>query len=133
MITMEKKEMTTIAYDHKNKTIAWDSRKTSSDNIIMNDDEGKHVERDGVHFWLAGTACDLESMIDAYFTQQGCMRNRRAWVNNKTGVVGVTIHPSGLYVAHIRISGKRKNIGYSMDQFSGDKHENVCKQLIRVS
>ena len=68
MITMEKKEMTTIAYDHKNKTIAWDSRKTSSDNIIMNDDEGKHVERDGVHFWLAGTACDLESMIDAYFT-----------------------------------------------------------------
>lgn len=60
--------MTTIAYDHKNKTIAWDSRKTSSDNIIMNDNENKHVEKDGVHFWLAGTAGDCEFLIDAYFT-----------------------------------------------------------------
>ena len=56
--------------------------------------------------------------------QQGNMRNRRAGVNNKTGVVGVSIHPSGLYHAHIRISGKRKNIGYSMDKF-----EAICMRM----
>ena len=60
--------MTTIAYHHESKTIAWDSRKTSSDNIIMSDNENKHVEIDGVHFWLAGTSGDCEFLIDAYFT-----------------------------------------------------------------
>jgi len=62
--------MTTIAYDYRNKTIAWDSRRVSSDHIIINDNESKHVEKEGIQFWFNGIIGDCELLISAYFT--GC-------------------------------------------------------------
>ncbi|AUR94645.1 hypothetical protein NVP1197A_07 [Vibrio phage 1.197.A._10N.286.54.F2] len=58
--------MTTIVYDHKNKTISWDSRQTSNGGEIKSDKVKKHHISNGVHFWIAGAVCDQDLMIQHY-------------------------------------------------------------------
>ena len=58
--------MTTIAYHHERKEIAYDGRTTRGD-TIMNDASEKMVERDGVKFFLCGATCDYELLISMYF------------------------------------------------------------------
>lgn len=58
--------MTTIAYHHESKTIAWDSRATEG-GIIKNDSAVKVIKRDGVTFWMSGCRSDHEMLIDAWF------------------------------------------------------------------
>lgn len=58
--------MTTIAYSHKSREIAYDGRVTR-DGAIMNDCAEKMVERDGVRFFLCGATCDYELLISMYF------------------------------------------------------------------
>lgn len=59
--------MTTIVYDHKNKVIAWDSRRTGCNGVIKSDTSEKMTEHNGVTFWMAGSLCDEELMISHYF------------------------------------------------------------------
>lgn len=56
--------MTTIAY--KNGVIAYDGRRTLN-NLIIDDDQDKMVERDKVLFFMSGSSSDREAFIDAYF------------------------------------------------------------------
>ena len=58
--------MTTIAYNHKDKQIAVDSR-SSRDNVIMSDHVDKSKLVNGVTFVLCGAACDYSILIDMYF------------------------------------------------------------------
>lgn len=59
--------MTTIAYNHKDKQIAVDSRSTSGDSIIMDDDCDKSIVENGVIFIFAGYPSDNRLLMDAYF------------------------------------------------------------------
>lgn len=61
--------MTTIAYKHETKTIAWDSRSTS-DSVIMCDTDEKMCEVDGVKFWLCGSIADEDLLIGMYFGEK---------------------------------------------------------------
>jgi hypothetical protein len=58
--------MTTIAYHHKSKTIAWDSRKSGDNGVIKSDNSEKHIEVGGVHYWICGVVSDEKLMIQAY-------------------------------------------------------------------
>ena len=58
--------MTTICYNHKEKTIAWDSR-YNRDGLILTDSAVKMNEVEGVKFWLTGATSDFKSFIDMYF------------------------------------------------------------------
>lgn len=59
--------MTTIAYNHKDREIAFDSRSTRS-GIIMSDSVMKMEAHNGVVFFLAGYACDFHDLINMYFS-----------------------------------------------------------------
>lgn len=59
--------MTTIAYHHESKTIAWESRRTGSNGEIKSNSSEKHREVNGVHFWICGACCDEQLMVSAYF------------------------------------------------------------------
>lgn len=61
--------MTTIAYHHESKTIAWDSRSTS-DGVIMCDTDEKMREVNAVKFWLCGSIADEDLLIDMYFGEK---------------------------------------------------------------
>lgn len=61
--------MTTIAYHHKSKTIAWDSRATSG-NVIASDSDQKMVEVNGVKFWLCGSVADERLLIGMRFGEK---------------------------------------------------------------
>ena len=52
------------------------------------------------------------------------MKNKRVGKNNTTGVVGVSVHPSGLYHAHIRVDGRRINLKYTKDKFQA-----ICARM----
>lgn len=80
--------MTTIVYDHKNKTIAWDSRRTQSGKIIS-DTIQKNKERNGYSFWLAGDVSSFNKVIDAFFAG-GC--------EEKYDVDGLVLTDSGAVV-----------------------------------
>lgn len=54
--------MTTIAY--KDGVIAYDSR-ISADNLILDDEHEKHIEKDGIHFFLSGSTGDWQDFIDS--------------------------------------------------------------------
>lgn len=58
--------MTTIAYKHEDREIAYDSR-TSIGDIIHTDKANKKLEVNGVSFFTAGKPCDYNLMIDGYF------------------------------------------------------------------
>lgn len=58
--------MTTIAYNHKDKTIAWDGRSTTGDGVIITDSSSKHCEVGGVKFWISGSVADKKTLIDCY-------------------------------------------------------------------
>lgn len=58
--------MTTIAYNHKDKQIAWDSRSTSN-GVIITDSTQKMTVIDGVRFWFTGTVTDQRAFIGMYF------------------------------------------------------------------
>lgn len=58
--------MTTIAYHHERKEIAYDGRTTRGD-TIMNDASEKMVEKDGVRFFICGATGDYELLVSMYF------------------------------------------------------------------
>lgn len=58
--------MTTIAYHHESKIIAWESRQTQ-EGLIRTDKCMKMKEKDGVRFWVAGAVPDELKLIDKYF------------------------------------------------------------------
>ena len=58
--------MTTIAYNHKDKEIAVDSRVTS-DNLIITDSDIKYIERNGQLFVATSSGDDWRSLINIYF------------------------------------------------------------------
>jgi hypothetical protein len=58
--------MTTIAYCHRDKEIAWDSRSCSG-GVISSDSDQKHAKVSGVDFWISGAVCDEQLLIDMYF------------------------------------------------------------------
>ncbi|MGI2045924.1 hypothetical protein [Shewanella oncorhynchi] len=60
------KAMTTIAYHHKDKQIAFDSR-SSRDNVIMSDDIFKSKTVNDIVFIICGSACDETLFIDMFF------------------------------------------------------------------
>ena len=64
--------MTTIAY--KDGIIAYDSRFTSSD-VIEDDDGEKCYIRDGVYFFISGSVCDYEALVDSYFAGVAVRKN----------------------------------------------------------
>lgn len=61
--------MTTIAYHHERKEIAYDGRTTRGD-TIMNDNSEKMVEQGGVKFFLCGATCDHDILISMYFGEK---------------------------------------------------------------
>lgn len=61
--------MTTIAYHHESKTMAWDSRRTVN-GLITSDSAQKQVTRSGVMFWMTGCICDFELFISMYFGEK---------------------------------------------------------------
>lgn len=61
--------MTTIAYEHKNKQIAFDSRQTR-DNIIISDSCDKFACIDGVMFFISGRVCDEPAFTKMYFGEK---------------------------------------------------------------
>lgn len=58
--------MTTIAYNHKDKTIAWDSFSTR-DGVIVDSNTQKKLTKNGVVFFISGAYSDQNKMIDYYF------------------------------------------------------------------
>lgn len=61
--------MTTIAYHHERKEIAYDGRTTRGD-TIMSDASEKMEERNGVKFFLTGSTCDYDLLISMYFGEK---------------------------------------------------------------
>ena len=57
--------MTTIAYHHNSKTIAWDSRTTNNGTIISDNTQKKKVTDVGI-FIFTGVTADQERYIDFY-------------------------------------------------------------------
>ena len=83
--------MTTIAYKHDTKTIAWDSRATSG-NVIASDADQKMTEVNGVKFWLSGAVADERLLIDMYFGEKSEVipeANALAWDGDELFLVGV--------------------------------------------
>lgn len=61
--------MTTIAYNHKDQEIAYDSR-TSMDGIVIFDSAIKMTESNDVLFFFCGKACDESLAIKSYFGEE---------------------------------------------------------------
>lgn len=61
--------MTTIAYNHDRKEIAYDGR-TTRGGVIISDESEKMIERNGVKFFLCGSTCDYEILIAMYFGEK---------------------------------------------------------------
>ena len=59
--------MTTIAY--KGGIIAYDSRLCDGD-IIVDDSAVKHIEKDSVHFFFAGSTSGEQFLINSYFSKE---------------------------------------------------------------
>lgn len=84
--------MTTIAYKHDTKTIAWDSRSTSG-GLITSDESEKMTEVNGVKFWLCGSIADEQLLIDMYFGEKSEIipeANALAWDGDNLFLVGVS-------------------------------------------
>lgn len=60
--------MTTICYHHESKTIAVDSRITKGE-VICSDNYTKIRKNNGVVFVLAGSASDLDLVVESYPNQ----------------------------------------------------------------
>lgn len=58
--------MTTIAYDHKNKKIAYDSRIATPDGVICSDDAVKVTHENGNHWFICGSVRDHQLLIDSF-------------------------------------------------------------------
>lgn len=58
--------MTTIAYNHKDKQVAIDSRITQDD-VIVSDSDVKYERRKGQLFFKAGGCEDSDALVDVYF------------------------------------------------------------------
>ena len=83
--------MTTIAFKHDTKTIAWDSRATSG-GLITSDESEKMTEVNGVKFWLCGSIADEQLLIDMYFGEKSEIipeANAFAWDGDNLFLVGV--------------------------------------------
>lgn len=83
--------MTTIAYKHDTKTIAWDSRATSG-NAIASDTDQKMLEVNGVKFWLSGSVADERLLINMYFGEKSEVipeANAFAWDGDELFLIGV--------------------------------------------
>ena len=58
--------MTTIAYNHADKQIAWDSRSTNNGTIVSDKHQMMMIVK-GVRFWFTGVVTDQREFIDMYF------------------------------------------------------------------
>lgn len=57
--------MTTIAYNHKDRQIAYDSRLTSC-GMVMSDTKSKMVARNGLTFFISGSDGGVSDFIDMH-------------------------------------------------------------------
>lgn len=67
--------MTTIAY--KDGVIAYDSLSTSG-GLITNDDFDKKYKRSNVFFFLSGSICEFDNLMDCYFGAEPTKTNDSA-------------------------------------------------------
>ncbi len=84
--------MTTIAYNHKDKQIAYESRSTR-DFVIISDSVNKRIDRDGVSFFLCGSVADYDMLINIYFGgSENLVPECNAYAVSKEGCyrIGVT-------------------------------------------
>lgn len=66
--------MTTIAYNHKEKEIAYDGRLTGG-NYIFKDDEIKRIEKNNVHYFVAGETAGIETFIETFENNKASPEN----------------------------------------------------------
>lgn len=57
--------MTTIVYDHKTKTIAYDSRETRG-SLISSDNTDKKILVGDQPFFMCGSYADIQELLDTY-------------------------------------------------------------------
>lgn len=87
--------MTTIAYHHASKTIAYDSRSTR-DIVIISDSVNKRVDRDGVSFFLCGSVVDYDLLISIYFGgKDELVPECNAYAVSDSGVFRIGVSESG--------------------------------------
>lgn len=65
--------MTTIAYNHKDKEIAIDSRFTRND-IISTDSGIKVIKKDGVTFACAGSSHEYHKLVEMWFSEDAKLK-----------------------------------------------------------
>ena len=87
--------MTTIAYNHESKTIAYDSRSTR-DMVIISDSVNKRVDKDGVSFFLCGCVADYDLLINIYFGgKDELVPECNAYVVSDNGAFRIGVSESG--------------------------------------
>lgn len=76
--------MTTIAYNHKEKSVAYDSQETFG-NMIVNNNVDKKIVASEVIFFTAGLSADIDIMIANYLGETSEMFDCEALIidNNK--------------------------------------------------
>ena len=82
--------MTTIAYNHEEGIIAYDSRR-SIDGYIADDNVQKHYEKGGVSFFMCGAPSDYAEFIDCYLSGDS--------INKDNDVCAYTIDAGQVYRA----------------------------------
>jgi len=70
---------------------------------VSMDKEVDHIDRNKKD-------CRKCNLREATSQNNACNRNKR--IDNTTGIIGVTLHNSGLYQARINIDKQRKSLGY---------------------
>jgi len=87
--------MTTIAYNHESKQIAYDSRSTR-DITIMSDSVDKRIERDGVSFFMSGCVADYDLLISIYFGgKEELVPECNAYAVSESGCFRIGVSESG--------------------------------------
>lgn len=93
--------MTTIVYNHKTKTIAYDSRITKG-SVIVSDAREKRVLRDDIDFFCSGADSDIPELIDCYI--EGRLKSERSLEANaifvKDGNAFILICTNDLEIIH---------------------------------
>ncbi len=67
--------MTTIAYDHKKKQIAYDSRVIRDDTIIITDEAEKMEEFDDIQIIGSGVSSDIDELTNCYLNDEEPSKN----------------------------------------------------------
>lgn len=122
--------MTTIAYNHKDKEIAFDSR-TSRENLIISDCSRKDQEIDGVIFIQSGPISDFKFILDAYFGVkfEGAPCTNCAFIVDKGVAYKAAFDPDeGFWVQELKcndVSGSGGNFALAAMDFGCNAKEAV--------